>query len=89
MMDKRDFEFLDHVVDLFADTSKGLISEARSTENLDDICYGSLLAACILHAEKFGVKEGRAEVVDLVNRIFDEREVRESLIPAGRGAVVH
>jgi hypothetical protein len=89
MMDERDFEFLDLVVDMFAGTSKELIAKARSTENLEDICYGSLLAACILHSEKLGVKEGRAEVVDLVNRIFDEREVRESMIPAGRGAAVH
>lgn len=89
MLDDRDFEFLDYVVDMYAGTSNELIAKARSTENLDDICYGSLLAACILHSEKFGVKEGRAEVVDLVNRIFDERELRESMIPEGRGAVVH
>lgn len=78
-MEERDFEFLDHVVDMFAATSKELIAEARSLENLDDVCYGSLLAACILHSEKLGVAVGRQEVVELVNRIFDERELRETL----------
>ena len=38
-----------------------------------------------MHAEKLGVKEGRAEIAGLVNRIFDEREVRQSMILAGRG----
>ena len=78
-MDERDFEFLDRVVDMFALTSNTLIAEARSLENLDDVCYGSLLAACILHSEKLGVTAGRQEVVELVNRIFDERELRETL----------
>ncbi|MFT6582356.1 MAG: hypothetical protein ACKVKG_18410 [Alphaproteobacteria bacterium] len=78
-MDERDFEFLDRVVDMLALTSKTLIAEARSLENLDDVCYGSLLAACILHSEKLGVTVGCQEVTELVNRIFDERELRETL----------
>ena len=79
-MDERNFEFLDHVVEAFAETSNGLVAEARSLENLDDVCYGSLLAACILHCEKLGVAVGRTEVIDLVNRIFDERELRETMV---------
>jgi len=56
MMDKRGFEFLDLVVDMFAGTSKELTAKAASKEHLEDICYGPLLAACILHAKKLGVK---------------------------------
>ena len=60
MMHERDFEFLDLVVGMFAGTSKELIVKAASTEKLEDIFYGSLLAVCILDFEKLEVKEGRA-----------------------------
>ena len=60
MMHERTFDFFHLVVGLFAGTSKELIVKAASTEKLEDIFYGSLLAVCILDFEKLDVKEGRA-----------------------------
>ena len=62
------FEFLDLVVESFGDTAKQLIAEAGSMKNLNTICYGSLLAACILHCEKLGIELAQ----ESVHRLVDE-----------------
>ena len=84
-----EFAFLDQVVETFGAAARDMIAEAKSMKDLDTVCYGSLLAGCILHCEKHGIDEGRAVVLNLVNRIFDERQEREKLLPVPTEATLH
>lgn len=88
-MEDLKYAFLDRVVERFGETAKNLIGEAESTSDLNHICYGSLLAACILHCEKHGIEEGRAAVLELVHQIFDERRERERILSEDEGATFH
>lgn len=87
--DDANFEFLDHVVETFGDAAKKLIGEARSMKDLDTICYGSLLAACILHCEKHGIENAEKAVLSLVDSIFEERRERETMLPVPTDATLH
>jgi hypothetical protein len=87
--DDDDFEFLDLVVETFGDAAKKLIAESKSMKDLDSICYGSLLAACILHCEKHGIENAEKAVLSLIQRIFDERREREELLPVPTDATLH
>ncbi len=84
-----DFEFLDKVVDAFGETAKKLIAEANSMKDLDTICYGSLLAACILHCEKLGIEFAEPSVHRLVDEIFVERREREDILSPPTDATLH
>jgi len=84
-----DFEFLDLVVDAFGDTAKELIAEAGSMKDLNTICYGSLLAACILHCEKLGIDLAEESVHRLVDEIFVERREREEILSPPTDATLH
>ncbi len=84
-----DFEFLDLVVDSFSDTAKLLIAEANSIKDLDTICYGTLLAACILHCEKLGIELAEKSVHRLVDEIFVERREREAKFAPPTDATLH
>lgn len=84
-----EFAFLDHVVETFGMTAKDLIGEARSMDDLNTVCYGVLLAACILYCEKHGIDEGEQTVEQLVKRIFDERREREGMLPVPTEATLH
>jgi len=83
------FEFLDLVVESFGDTAKQLIAEAGSMKNLNTICYGSLLAACILHCEKLGIELAQESVHRLVDENFVERRKRESMLSPPTDATLH
>ena len=72
-----DFDFLDTVVEAFGAAARKLIADAQSMKDLDTICYGSLLAACILHCEKHGIEDAEKAVLTLVRDIFNERRQRE------------
>jgi hypothetical protein len=84
-----DFEFLDLVVESFADTAKHLIAEAGTMKDLNTVCYGSLLAACILHCEKLGIELAEEAVHRLVDEIFVERRERESILASPTDATLH
>lgn len=84
-----EFAFLDHVVEMFGSTAKELIAEARAMKDLETVCYGALLAACILHCEKHGIEDGQQAVMRLVEQIFDERREREALFPVPTEATLH
>lgn len=86
---KNEFAFLDHVVETFGATTKDLIGEAQSLKDLNTVCYGTLLAACILHCEKHGIDEGQDVVLRLVRQIFDERRAREASLPVPTEATLH
>ncbi len=86
---ENEFEFLDTVVETFGAAAKKLIAEAGSTDDLNTICYGSLLAACILNCEKHGIEEAQKSVLRLVDEIFEERRVREDKLPIPTDATVH
>ena len=83
------FAFLDHVVESFGETTRQLVEEALSGRDLDTVCYGALLAACILHCQKHGIDDGERAVLRLVRQIFDERREREALFPAPTEATLH
>lgn len=83
------FEFLDLVVESFGDTAKQLIAEAGSMKDLNTICYGSLLAACILHCEKLGIELAEESVHRLVDEIFVERREREATLSPPTDATLH
>jgi len=83
------FEFLDLVVESFGDTAKQLIAEAGSMKDLNTICYGSLLAACILHCEKLGIELAEESVHCLVDEIFVERREREATLSPPTDATLH
>ena len=86
---EEDFEFLDKVVDTFGEAAKRLIAEAKSTKDLNTVCYGSLLAACILHCEKHGIDDAEKAVRALVGTIFDERREREDRLATPTDATLH
>ena len=83
------FEFLDLVVESFGDTAKQLIAEAGLMKDLNTICYGSLLAACILHCEKLGIELAEESVHRLVDEIFVERREREATLSPPTDATLH
>ena len=83
------FEFLDLVVESFGDTAKQLIAEAGSMKDLNTICYGSLLAACILHCEKLGIELAEESVHRLVDENFVERREREATLSPPTDATLH
>ncbi len=87
--DDSNFEFLDFVVETFGDAARKLITEAESMNDLDTICYGSLLAACILHCEKHGIENAEKAVYSLIRGIFDERREREGQLPMPTEATLH
>ena len=90
MLEQEDgFEFLDMVVETFGAAAKKMIAEAKSMKDLDTVCYGSLLAACILHCEKHGIEDGEKAVLALIGRIFDERREREDNLSKPTDATVH
>lgn len=83
------FEFLDTVVEAFGDAARKLIADAESMKDLETICYGSLLAACILHCEKHGIENGEKAVLTLVRNIFEERRERETKLAMPTDATLH
>ncbi len=83
------YEFLDTVVESFGDAARKLIADAESMKDLDTICYGSLLAACILHCEKHGIDDAEKAVLSLIRGIFDERRDREMQLSVPTGATLH
>jgi hypothetical protein len=83
------FEFLDLVVESFGDTAKQLIAEAGLMKDLNTICYGSLLAACILHCEKLGNELAEESVHRLVDENFVERREREATLSPPTDATLH
>ncbi len=87
--DDSTLEFLDYVVETFGEAAKKLIGEAKSMNDLDTICYGSLLAVCILHCEKHGIENAEKAVLSLINGIFEERRERETLLPVPTDATLH
>ena len=84
-----DFNFLDKVVEAFGDAAKQLIADAESMKDLDSICYGSLLAACILHCEKHGIDDAENAVLAQIREIFAERREREDQLSAPTDATLH
>jgi len=86
---ENEFAFLDHVVESFASTVRQLIGEAQSGKDLETICYGVVLAACILHCQKHGIDDGQREVLQLVRQIFDERREREAKLPVPTDVTLH
>jgi hypothetical protein len=86
---EENFEFLDLVVEAFGDTAKQLIAKADSMKDLNTICYGSLLAACILHCEKLGVELAEESVHRMVDEIFVERREREAMLSSPTDATLH
>lgn len=84
-----DFNFLDKVVESFGDAAKQLIADADSMKDLDSICYGSLLAACILHCEKHGIDDAEKAVLAQIREIFAERREREDQLAAPTDATLH
>ena len=83
------YEFLDTVVESFGDAARKLIADAESMKDLDTICYGSLLVACILHCEKHGIDDAEKAVLSLIRGIFDERRDREMQLSVPTGATLH
>lgn len=86
---EHDFDFLDTVVEAFGDAARKLISDAGSMKDLDTICFGSLLAACILHCEKHGIEDAEKAVLSLISDIFNERRQREGQMPIPTDVTVH
>ncbi len=84
-----EFEFLDTVVETFGDAARKLIGDAGCMKDLDAICYGSLLAACILHCEKHGIDDAEKAVLSLIREIFDERRERETHLALPTDATLH
>ncbi|NKB57790.1 MAG: hypothetical protein GKS00_15805 [Alphaproteobacteria bacterium] len=84
-----EFNFLDTVVEGFGDVARKLIADAESMKDLDTICYGSLLAACILHCEKHGIEDAEKAVLSLVGEIFNERRQREGQLPIPTDVTLH
>ena len=84
-----DHDFLDFVVETFGEAARTLIADAESMKDLEKICYGSLLAACILHCEKHGIDNGEKAVLALVREIFDERREREAHLALPTDATLH
>ena len=86
---ENDFDFLDTVVEAFGDAARKLIADAGSMKDLDMICYGSLLAACILHCEKHCIEDAEKAVLSLISDIFNERRQREGQMPIPTDVTVH
>ena len=84
-----DHEFLDTVVEAFGQAAQKLIADAGSMKDLDAICYGSLLAACILHCEKHGIDNAEKAVLSLIRGIFAERREREAQLALPTEATLH
>ena len=84
-----EFDFLDTVVDTFGEAARRLIADAGSMKDLYKICYGSLLAACILHCEKNGIDNAEKAVLSLIREIFDERREREAQLTTPTDATLH
>jgi len=82
-------DFLDTVVETFGEAAQKLIADATCMKDLDTICYGSLLAACILHCEKHGIDNAEKAVLSLIQNIFDERREREAHLALPTDATLH
>ena len=83
------FDFLDKVVETFGDAAKQLIADAKSMKDLNTICYGSLLAACILYCQKHGIDDAEKAVFGEIESIFKERRGREGQLPVPTDVPLH